>query len=153
MPDPTAAEPRSRSTSELLALQVVDALTYAVAFVAVVFVPVGAFELATIGGLVATKWILFFVGMAYLTYAGLQLRPASPQERAAAADAGPSGDAIGSEELTWLQRAAAALPPARWVDLHPSERWSAHAKLLVGALVMLTVSMALEFALDVTLVA
>lgn len=152
MPDPTAGEPRARATFELLALQLVDALTYAVAFVAVVFVPVGAFELVTIGGLVGTKWVLFVLGMAYLMYAGLQLRPASPQKRAAAADAGPSGDSIGGEELTWLQRGAAALPPARWLDLHPSERWSPHTKLLVGALAMLAMSWALEFVFDVAIV-
>lgn len=153
MPDPTTGTFPERTTSELLALKFVDMATYAVALVALVGVPVGLFELAAIGGLVFTKWVLFFFGGAAGAYASFQLRPASPKRRQAEAGGGPSGATVGNEDLTWLQRGAAALPPARWTNLAVTERFSPHAKLLAGGVLMILTSWAMEFVFGIRLVA
>jgi|GEM_PF-1211911 hypothetical protein len=149
MPDPTAGTVPERTTSELLALKVVDLVTYAVTLLAVVAVPVGAFEVTAIGGLVFTKWVLFFFGGAVGVYASLQLRPASPKRRQAELGEGPSGTTVGNEELSWLQRTAAALPPARWTNLQVRERFSPHAKLFAGGVLMIATSWLMEAALGI----
>lgn len=145
MPDPTAGSTPARDPRELLALKLVDVATYAVAFVAAISLPLGALELAAFGGLIFTKWALFLFGAAFAMYASFHLRPASPKRRAAAAGEKPSSDTVGGETASRLQRAAAALPPARWTDLTAQERVSPHAKLLAGGLAMLATSWAMEF--------
>jgi hypothetical protein len=151
MPDPTAGSTPARDPGELLALKLVDAVTYAVAFVAVTSLPLGALELAAFGGLIFTKWALFLIGSAFAMYASFHLRPASPKRRAATAGETPSSDTVGNEPASRLGRAAAALPPARWTDLTVQERFSPHAKLLVGALAMLATSWAMEVVFGVGL--
>jgi hypothetical protein len=151
MPAPTAGSTPSRSTVELVALQCVDVFTYSLALVGVVAVPVGALELLTLGGLVFTKWVLFVLGGALLMVAGLKLRPASPERRTAAASAGPSGDSLGGEDLSWLQRTGAKVPSALDLGLEPHERFPPSAKLLVGSIVMLGVSFAMEALFGVAL--
>jgi len=151
MPDPTAGSTPARDPGELLALKLVDAATYAVAFVAVVTLPLGALELAAFGGLIFTKWALFLFGAAVAMYASFHLRPASPKQRAATAGETPSSDTVGSESASRLQRAAAALPPARWTGLTAQERVSPYAKLLAGGLLMLATSWAMEVLLGIGL--
>lgn len=151
MPDPTAGSTPARDPGELLALKFVDLATYAVAFVAAVTLPLGGLELAAFGGLVFTKWLLFFLGAAVAMYASFHLRPASPKRRAATAGETPSSDTVGSGGPSGLQRVAAALPPARWTDLTVQERFSPHAKLLAGGVLLLVVSWTLEVVFDVAL--
>lgn len=136
----------------VLGLKLVDAATYAAALVGVIAVPFGALELVVVGGLVFTKWVLFFLGAFLAMIAGLQLRPASPKKRAAAAQAGPNSGTIGGIELSRFQRLAAAAPPARWTGLEPNDRFSPATKLLFGSLSMLAVSYAMEAVFGISVV-
>lgn len=141
----------SPASLEAFALKVVDLATYVVVLVAVVFVPVGALELWQLGGLVFTKWLLFVAGMALAAYASLMLRPASPKRRAAAASAGPNESTVGNVRVSFVQRVAAAVPPARWTDLSVSERFSPNVKRFVGAVAMVVLAMAMEFVFGIGL--
>lgn len=136
----------------MLGLQCVDAVTYALALVGVIAVPFGVVEVLVFGGLVFTKWLLFFLGALFAMVAGLKLRPASPKKRAAAADQGPNKGTVGDVELSRLQRWAAVLPPARWTGLTPNERFSPATKLLVGSIVMLGVSYTMEAVFGISVV-
>lgn len=139
-----SAGPVSRAALSLFALKVVDLVTYVVVLVALVFVPVAAFEVTTFGGLVFTKWTLFVVGGLLGVYASFRLRPASPKRRMAAMDAGPNDPTIGGAEVSRLQRVAAALPPARWTELSAAERFSPAAKLFWAAIAMVALAWTLE---------
>ncbi|NHN41718.1 hypothetical protein G9C85_08745 [Halorubellus sp. JP-L1] len=140
-----------REAVEVVALKVVDLLTYVVVLVAVVFVPVAAFELSTFGGLVFTKWVLFVVGGVLGVYSSFQLRPAGPERRAAAVDAGPSSATVGGREVSRLQRVAAAMPPARWTGLTPTERFSPYTKQFAAAVAFVVTAWLLEVVFDVGL--
>jgi|AntRauTorcE11898_2_1112593.scaffolds.fasta_scaffold03953_2 hypothetical protein len=139
----------SADAVEAFGLKVVDLATYVVVLVALVFVPLGALEWSTFGGLVFTKWITFLLGAGLAAYASLKLRPASPKRRATAVDAGANSATVGNVKVSRVQRLAAAIPPARWTALSVSERFSPNVKRFVGAVAIVATSMALEFVFGV----
>ena len=132
-----------------------DALSYALAFVAVVVGVSAFFELSARGTLFGTKYVLFWFGFALLAYASLQLRPESPGATGASTrqQFTTSGDdrqkkassTVGSRSLSRFERLVDWLPPMRWVDIAVDDRFSPHAKLFLTAVVMLVTSAAMEF--------
>lgn len=136
-----------------LARKSLDALAYATLLVAAVTGVSAFFELSGQGTLFRTKYVLFWVGFALLAYSSFQLRPPSPSSMDAQGEFVTSGDdrqrkaegTVGGESVSRLERLAAWLPPMRWVDVDPSDRFSPHAKQFLAAVLMLGVSIAMEF--------
>jgi len=134
----------SREAVEVVALKLVDLLTYVAVLVAVVFVPAAGLELTTFGGLVFTKWVLFGAGGVLGVYSSLKLRPDDPERRASAVDEGPNSATVGGRQVSRLQRVAAAMPPARWTGLGPAERFSPYTKQFAAATALVAMAWVLE---------
>lgn len=117
----------------------VDALAYAavVTVVTVILALVGG--VATGGGVVRAKLLLFLGGWLLLTVATVRLWPQSPADDGSAS--GPPR--AGTIETTRIEEVAAALPPLRWVG-PPSRRLSPPLKLFVASLFVLLTSLLLE---------
>lgn len=136
-----------------LARKTLDALAYATLIVVGVTGVSAFFELSGAGTLFRTKYVLFWLGFALLAYASFQLRPDSPSQQNRNTEFLTSGDdrqkrasgSVGSRSSTRLERLAAWLPPMRWVTVNPDDRFSPHAKQFLAALLLLAVSIAMEF--------
>lgn len=132
-----------------------DALAYAL--VVTVAATLGALVvgIATGGGLVRSKAVLFLIGLGLMAYATIRLWPSSPSEfetddRTAAPfeRAGPSLPATQTE--TRFQALVRAVPPVRWLRPPPPERrLSPAAKLFVGSVTVLLASFLMETAFGV----
>ena len=115
-------------------------------------------ELSGEGTLFRTKYVLFWVGFALLAYASFQLRPDSPSKMESKGEFVTSGDdrqkkaagSVGARSSTRLERLAAWLPPMRWVEVNENDRFSTHTKQFLAAVLMLGLSMAMEFVFGVS---
>ncbi|WP_435334292.1 DUF7555 family protein [Haloarchaeobius sp. TZWWS8] len=141
-----------------IAHKTLDAVSYGVLVVILVAGPAAFLELSGRGTLFTTKHLLFWVGFGLLAYASFQLRPPSPKELddregifvTSGDDRQKRADTtIGGRSETTVEKVVALLPPMRWAPLRPDERFSVHAKLLVAAILMLALSMAMEFVFGV----
>jgi hypothetical protein len=143
-----------------LGRKTLDALAYAVLLAAGVAGTSAFFELSGAGTLFRTKFVLFWVGFALLAYASFQLRPDSPSEMESKGEFVTSGDdrqkkasgSVGTQSLTRLERLAGWLPPMRWVEVNPNDRFSTHTKQFLSAVLMLATSMAMEFVFGIAAV-
>lgn len=140
---------RDRSTGgrlRTLALVSVDALTYAVVLALATTVGAVALGLATGGGLLRAKYVLFFVGFLLLGYASVRLWPRSPADVERDATRGVAGDSIPeTADETRFQRLVQATPPLRWLDDPPPERRvTPRGKLLLGSFAVLLASYLME---------
>ena len=52
---------------------------------------------------------------------------------------------VGARSSTRLERVAAWLPPMRWVEVNPDDRFSTYTKQFLAAVLMLLTSIAMEF--------
>ena len=143
-----------------LGRKTLDALAYAVLLVAVVAGMSAFFELSGEGTLYRTKFVLFWVGFALLAYASFQLRPDSPSKVESKDEFVTSGDdrqkkasgSVGAQSPTRLERLASWLPPMRWVEVNPDDRFSTYAKQFLAAVLMLVTSMTMEFVFGIAAV-
>ena len=156
-----------RRRARILGLVWIDALTYAGAVTGVTTLLAVAVGIATGGGLVRAKAILFLVGLGMMGYATFRLWPSSPEEfetnggTEASVGNGLGGDVpdgFGAEipdgvesdvpepdEPTKFQVFVRALPPVRWLPQPPPDRkFSAAAKLFLGSVGVLAVSYVME---------
>lgn len=136
--------------------QTVDALVYANAVAAVVFVLGLALGLALGGGLVTAKYVLFVVGLLAFGYATLQLRPDPPWSTERAEDGRlkvtkneKKGTVVGGRDETRFQKSVQRIPPLPWYSLPPDERLSVPAKMFLASLAILGWSFVMETAFGV----
>lgn len=140
-----------------LGRKTLDALAYAVILVIAVAGTSAFFELSGEGTLFRTKFVLFWVGFALLAYASFQLRPDSPSKMETNTEFVTSGDdrqkraagTVGTRSASRLERLAAWLPPMRWVEVNPDDRFSPYTKQFLAAVLMLVLSAAMEFVFGV----
>lgn len=136
-----------------LGRKTLDALAYAALLAGAVTATSAFFELSGEGTLFRTKYVLFWVGFALLAYASFQLRPDSPSKMESKGEFVTSGDdrqkraagSVGTRTPTRLERVAAWLPPMRWVEVNPDDRFSTDTKRFLAAVLMLLTSIAMEF--------
>ncbi len=96
-----------------------DALTYACTLTILAGVASGVLAIATGGGSVRAKELLFVTGWILLAYATIKLWPTSPEDL----EEDRTGDSLAdSQPTTRFQRLVRALPPNRWVRLPRPER-------------------------------
>ena len=133
-----------------LGRKTLDALAYAVLLTAAVAGTSAFFELSGEGTLFRTKYVLFWVGFALLAVGlgGMELATAAPNKEFVT-----SGDdrqkrasgSVGARTPTRLERVAAWLPPMRWVEVNPDDRFSTYTKQFLAAVLMLALSITMEF--------
>ncbi|ELY51023.1 DUF7555 family protein [Natronococcus jeotgali] len=120
-----------------------DGLAYALAVA--LFAGAGSLVLsvATGGGLVRAKTLLFLAGWLLLAYGTVRLWPSSPDD--VDADPRTRGEPTAGGPPTRFQTVARALPPARWTaPPRPERRLSTAGKLLLGGLLVLLLSLLME---------
>lgn len=122
-----------------------DALSYALAVAA--FATIGALivGIATGGGAVRGKLLLFGIGWLLLAYTTVRLWPTSPED-VESPSRGYGGDSLSPRTpSTRFQRLARALPPARWTRPPvPERRLTLPGKQLLASLLILFASFLLE---------
>lgn len=129
-------------------LAAAHAMTYAVTVAALVGIGAFALGIATGGGFVRVKTILFLAGLGMMAYATARLWPRSPS------DVGPDAfDGVTVDDRTIpnvpdrtrFQRVVRALPPSRWLPPTPqSKRVTPAGKLFLGSVLVLLASYLLE---------
>ncbi|AGB36429.1 DUF7555 family protein [Natronococcus occultus] len=122
----------------------IDGLTYALAVTLCAGVASVVVGVATGGGLVRAKELLFLGGWLLLAYATFRLWPSSPEDVASERDV--DGESIaGGRPSTRFRRFVRALPPARWVAMpHPKRRMTTATKLLLSGVSVLLLSLVME---------
>jgi len=122
------------------ALVWLDVLAYVLTVAAVATVVAFVVGIATGGGFLRGKALLFVMGWGVIAYATIRLWPTSPEDLD---DTGRSvpGDVASSR----LQRLARALPPVRWIE-QPAvdDRVSPEGKLFLAGCGVLVTSFLLE---------
>lgn len=121
-----------------------DVLAYAVTVMALVTVAALALGIATGGGFVRGKVLLFVTGWLIVAFATVRLWPASPEdlESSASGDGRSVPEHVGG---TRIQSLARALPPVRWMrQPEPEERVSPGGKLFVAGCAVLLASFLME---------
>jgi len=133
------------------ARQALDAVVYALAVAAVVFLAGLAVGVALGGALVTAKFVMFVVGLLLFGYGTFKLRPDPPWGTESGEDGElkvvenePSGSVVGAREETRFQAAVQRVPPLSRYALAPDERLSPGAKLFLASLAVLGWSYALE---------
>jgi energy-coupling factor transporter transmembrane protein EcfT len=121
----------------------VDGVVYAASLAAAVFA-VGTVACLPLGfGWTGVKYWLFFVGMALFAVGTFALRPraAWKQDESETPD-----DELAESRFEWATRTA--LPDS--LTVRRTERWTGGARLFLGSLVVLGLSMAMEFVFGVS---
>lgn len=127
----------------------VDALTYAAVLTAVALVGSLVLGLATGGGIVGAKILLFVVGWVLLGYSTFLLWPTKPPSDEEESD--ELGPSLPAEEASRFQGIARTLPPARWIQLPPPEhRVPLSGQLFVASISILVTSFVMETVFNVT---
>lgn len=123
----------------------IDALGYAVAVAAAALLAALVAGIATGGGVVRAKGLLFVSGLALMGYATFRLWPTSPEDLE---DAGRSIPA--PTERPRFQAFVRALPPLRWLPVPPpARRMDSASKLFVASVLMLVASYLMETAFGI----
>lgn len=123
------------------ALVWIDAVGYGLAVAAVAVVAALAAAVASGGGFVRGKAVLFLVGFALMGYATIRLWPTSPED----VDTGVAGSIPSTPERTRFQSLVRALPPLRWLPPPPpANQVSPAGKLFLGSLLVLLASYLME---------
>ncbi|MFP8958090.1 hypothetical protein ACLI4Y_15315 [Natrialbaceae archaeon A-CW3] len=140
---------RFREQLRIASLVVIDTVTYASVVVAVITVLALTLGIATGGGFLRGKYILFILGFILMAYSVIRLWPSKPET----ANDAEADQFHGSETPTYstvadqtrFQTFVRALPPLRWVAVPPSNwRLSPPTKLFVSSLGVLFVSYLME---------
>lgn len=127
------------------ALALVDAVGYATLVTVVAVVAALVVGIATGGGFVRAKALLFVVGFLLMGYATLLLWPSSPEDRASGTGS-RGGEAIPPPaDRTRLESLTRTLPPWRWLPSPPpGAEMSPGGKLFLGSLLVLLASYLME---------
>ncbi|ELY44390.1 DUF7555 family protein [Natronorubrum sulfidifaciens] len=123
----------------------IDAVTYALAVTAAAGIGAVVIAIATGGGLVRAKYLLFVGGWLLLAYATVRLWPSSPDN----VDPQPTTQYRDSlpetGESTRFQQFVQTLPPVRWMQPPPPDRrLTISGKLLLSSLLILALSFLME---------
>lgn len=120
-----------------------DATGYAVVLAGLLTLGALVAGIATGGGFVRAKILLFGAGWVTLGYATVKLWPRSPEDDEAT---DPSGRSLAGEEpSTRFQEFVARLPPMRWVRQPPApDRITPEGKLFLAAILALAASYVME---------
>ncbi|USZ66791.1 hypothetical protein NGM10_08600 [Halorussus salilacus] len=139
------------STASHRARQALDAVTYAIAVAAVVFVGGAAVGFAVGGGLVTAKFVMFVVGLLLFGYGTFQMRPDPPWGTESTEDGEikvtrneQSGTVVGGRGETRFQSVVQRIPPVSRYSLPPDERLSVAAKLFIASIAVLAWSFVME---------
>jgi len=126
-----------------------DAVGYALAVAAVAVVAAVVVGVATGGGLVRAKVLLFVGGWTLLAYATVRLWPRPTGNAESTAD--ERGRSLpGTAEPTRFRAIVRSLPPLRWMGPPPpTRRLRPPAKLFLGAIFVLLASLVMEVAFGV----
>lgn len=124
-----------------LGFVLVDTVTYAAVVTIAATILALVVGIATGGGLVRAKELLFLGGFVLLAYSTVRLWPTSIDD----VRDDPSGESIPADpEPTRLEEVSRSVPPARWLDEPSERRISTAGKLFWGALGLLFVSFIME---------
>lgn len=141
---------RFRERLRIASLIVLDTATYVSVVVAIVTIVALTLGIATGGGFLRGKYILFLLGFVLMAYSVVRLWPSKPDMAAEAESAqfqAPETPtySTGVVDHTRFQTFVRALPPLRWLALPPADwRLSPPAKLFVSSLGVLFVSYLME---------
>lgn len=131
-----------------------DALGYALVVTVVATVVAVILGVASGGGLVRAKALLFLAGIALMAYATARLWPSSPGDLEGETVAGlrrtPTDSVSPAADRTRFQAFVRAVPPMRWLPEPPPERGAVPAvKLFLGSLFVLLTSYLMEAVLGI----
>ncbi|WP_425494380.1 DUF7555 family protein [Natronoglomus mannanivorans] len=126
------------------ALVCVDAITYALVVTAGATIVALVLGIATGGGFVRAKVILFLGGGLLMAYATIRLWPSSPSDL--------ESDSIpAAHDETRFQSFVQSIPPVRWLQPPPPEhRLTVPGKLFLGSIFVLLASYLMEAVFGVT---
>jgi len=146
-----------RDRLRLNAIALAHALVYAVTLTATVTLGMVALGIASGGGFVRGKRLLFVAGWVLMAYATVRLWPSKPSDiemtragdTSGTKDAGsidPTGETIPAiQARSRFQRFVYALPPIRWLPIPPYERrFTDEAKVFLASLLVLAASYVME---------
>lgn len=136
-------DPERTGRTAQRARQALDALVYAIAWVAVLVAVSAVVSFPVGGGWVGVKFVLFFVGFFLFGLSAFRLRPTPPWKD-------DNGGTSGEREETRFQAFVQRLPPLGRYGLAPDERLSTAAKLFVASVLALLVSFVMETGFGVT---
>ncbi len=129
----------------------IDALTYATVVAALATLGSLSIGIATGGGLVRGKVVLFVVGWGLMAYATVQLWPSSPEEVNGTPESRTGESLPESQNETRLQSFVQSIPPNRWLRApRPERRLSIDGKLFLASLLVLAISFAMEVVFGIT---
>ncbi|ELY43019.1 DUF7555 family protein [Natronorubrum tibetense] len=130
----------------IIARSATDALTYVLVVTASAAVAAVVLAVATGGGLVRAKHLLFLGGWLLLAYATVRLWPTSPDDLESEPNQRTPGESVPKvRDSTRFQRLVRRLPPRRWVrSPRPRYRITVSSKLFLSAVSILVVSFLLE---------
>lgn len=136
-----------------IALVWIDALGYAL--VVALLTTAGALVagIATGGGFVRAKVLLFLAGFLLMGYATVRLWPSSPGdlEEGTGVRSDITGESLVASEETRFQSLVRVLPPIRWLPPPPpTERVAPAGRLFLGSLFALLTSYLMETVLGIT---
>jgi len=123
----------------------VDAFMYALAVAGLTGFGALVLGIATGGGLVRSKVLLFTIGWVLIVYAVVRLWPTSPDD-VGIPSKGRYGESLPEfHDTTRFQAFVRTLPPVRWIRAPPPEkRVTIPGKLLFGGLLILLLSFLME---------
>jgi|AntDeeMinimDraft_4_1070355.scaffolds.fasta_scaffold00404_6 hypothetical protein len=123
----------------------VDAFTYALAVAGLTGFGALVLGIATGGGLVRSKVLLFAIGWVLTVYAVVRLWPTSPDD-VGTPSKGRYGESLPEfHDTTRFQAFVRTLPPVRWIRAPPPEkRVTTPGKVLFGGLLILLLSFLME---------
>lgn len=125
-----------------------DTLGYALGVTVCVVVAAVVAGIATGGGLVRAKVVVFLAGFVLMGYATIRLWPSSPEDVGGATDG--AGRSIPASDRTRFQSVVRALPPLRWLpEPPPTRRHAPASKLFVSSVLVLFVSYSMEAAFGI----
>ena len=134
-----------------IALVWADALGYALLVALLTTVGALVVGIATGGGFVRAKVLLFLSGFLLLGYATIRLWPTSPEDledETGVRDI--AGESISVSERTRFQSLVRTVPPVRWLPPPPpARRMTPAGKLFFGSLLVLLTSYLMETAFGV----
>jgi hypothetical protein len=131
------------------ALVVLDTVGYVAVVVAATACLAFVVGVATGGGFIRMKALLFVAGFGLMAYATARLWPTSPEDLDRSPVEGvsvPEGGSVPApRHQTRFESIARSLPPARWLDVPPSKhRLSPAGKLFWSSIGVLLVSFLME---------
>ena len=129
-----------------------DGVTYAVVVAAIALLVALVLGIATGGGFVRGKQLLFVFGWLVMAYATWQLWPSTPEDLETEPDPLPEGQSLPETQTeTPFQVTVNALPPNRWFrEPRPDRRMSLAGKLFIASLLIFGLSYMMEAGLDIT---